>query len=296
MVFTVNILASESMGARSMSTFLETDNLSMIIDPGVELAPKRFSLPPHPVEINKKEELRIKIEHYLKKSDHLVITHYHYDHYNPLATDLFKEKTVFIKDYGKSINKSQKNRAETLLKNISNINNDEKPSMVIADGKELEIDGTYVCFSDPVFHGVDARLGYVIQVFVSVEEKSFLFTSDVEGPAMDDQVRFILEKSPDILFVDGPMTYLLGMSYSYTTLERSIQNLEKIMSDTKVREIIIDHHFMRDLKSKDKIKRVYDYSKDVGVKILSAAEFMNEENNLLEARRKELYTRDGKKE
>lgn len=67
MVFTIDILASESMGARSMSTFLKSTNLSMIIDPGVELAPKRFNLPPHQIEINKKEELWLKIEKYLKK-------------------------------------------------------------------------------------------------------------------------------------------------------------------------------------------------------------------------------------
>lgn len=291
MVFTIEILASESMGARSMSTFLKSTNLSMIIDPGVELAPKRFNLPPHQIEINKKEELWLKIEKYLKKSDLVAITHYHYDHYNPLATDLLKEKTLFMKDYNTYINKNQKNRADILLKNISRINKSEKPSIIIADGKELDLEDIHICFSNPVFHGVDARLGYVIQVFVSDGEKGFLFTSDVEGPSTDEQVRFVIEKSPDILFVDGPMTYLLGRSYSYLALERSIENLENIMSDTSVKEIIIDHHFMRDLKYRDKIERLYDYSEDLGVKILSAAEFMGEENNLLEARRKELYAR-----
>ncbi|BDC36148.1 MAG: hypothetical protein EF806_02695 [Candidatus Methanoliparum thermophilum] len=292
MVFTIDILASESMGARSMSTFLKSTNLSMIIDPGVELAPKRFNLPPHQIEINKKEELWLKIEKYLKKSDLVAITHYHYDHYNPLATDLLKEKTLFMKDYNIYINKNQKNRADILLKNISRINKSEKPSIIIADGKELDLEDIHICFSSPVFHGVNARLGYVIQVFVSDGEKGFLFTSDVEGPSTDEQVKFVIEKSPDILFVDGPMTYLLGRSYSYLALERSIENLENIMSDTNVKEIIIDHHFMRDLKYRDKIERLYDYSEDLGVKILSAAEFMREENNLLEARRKELYARD----
>lgn len=197
-----------------------------------------------------------------------------------------------MKDYNIYINKNQKNRADILLKNISRINKSEKPSIIIADGKELDLEDIHICFSSPVFHGVNARLGYVIQVFVSDGEKGFLFTSDVEGPSTDEQVKFVIEKSPDILFVDGPMTYLLGRSYSYLALERSIENLENIMSDTNVKEIIIDHHFMRDLKYRDKIERLYDYSEDLGVKILSAAEFMREENNLLEARRKELYARD----
>jgi predicted metallo-beta-lactamase superfamily hydrolase len=40
-------LAFDSFGVRSMSTFVETDDLRILIDPGVALAPIRYGLEPH---------------------------------------------------------------------------------------------------------------------------------------------------------------------------------------------------------------------------------------------------------
>ena len=41
-------LAFDSFGVRSMATFVETDDLKVLIDPGVALAPVRYGLEPHP--------------------------------------------------------------------------------------------------------------------------------------------------------------------------------------------------------------------------------------------------------
>ena len=38
-------LAFESLGVRSMATFVETDH-KILIDPGTSIAPKRFGYPP----------------------------------------------------------------------------------------------------------------------------------------------------------------------------------------------------------------------------------------------------------
>ena len=43
-------LAFESLGARSSALSVETDDLKIVVDPAVSLAPKRFGLPPHTVE------------------------------------------------------------------------------------------------------------------------------------------------------------------------------------------------------------------------------------------------------
>ena len=53
----VKPLAFESLGVRSMSTLVEVDDLNIVIDPSISLAPNRFRLPPHPVEIETKEAL-----------------------------------------------------------------------------------------------------------------------------------------------------------------------------------------------------------------------------------------------
>jgi len=45
-------LSFDSLGARSMATYVETRDVKIFIDPGVSLAPSRYGLPPHEVEIN----------------------------------------------------------------------------------------------------------------------------------------------------------------------------------------------------------------------------------------------------
>jgi predicted metallo-beta-lactamase superfamily hydrolase len=43
-------VAFESMGVRSMATYVETSDLRIFIDPGVSVSPDRYSMPPHTVE------------------------------------------------------------------------------------------------------------------------------------------------------------------------------------------------------------------------------------------------------
>ena len=45
----VHPLAYESLGVRSMSTFIQTPDVSLLIDPGVTLGPRRPIIP-HPKE------------------------------------------------------------------------------------------------------------------------------------------------------------------------------------------------------------------------------------------------------
>ncbi|HIH73196.1 MAG TPA: hypothetical protein HA300_07595, partial [Thermococcaceae archaeon] len=44
-------LASESLGVRSLATFLEIGKVGILIDPGAALGPKRYSLPPAKIEM-----------------------------------------------------------------------------------------------------------------------------------------------------------------------------------------------------------------------------------------------------
>ena len=47
----VTPLAAESFGVRSMCTLVETPDVAVLLDAGVSLCPYRFSLPPHPIEV-----------------------------------------------------------------------------------------------------------------------------------------------------------------------------------------------------------------------------------------------------
>jgi predicted metallo-beta-lactamase superfamily hydrolase len=88
-------LAFDSLGVRSMATLVETDKRIMI-DPGLDLAPKRYGLPPTRIELERGRELSDKINQYAQKTDIFIITHYHHDHYFPEA-EFYKDKVLLLK-------------------------------------------------------------------------------------------------------------------------------------------------------------------------------------------------------
>ncbi|MEM2994403.1 MAG: MBL fold metallo-hydrolase [Candidatus Bathyarchaeia archaeon] len=282
-------LAFDSFGVRSMATFIETSDLKILIDPGVSLAPIRYGLGPHPLEWQRLDECWETIKRYAEESEVLVVTHYHYDHHDPDYSELYNGKTVFIKHPTENINRSQKERAEFFLNAIKG-----KPKRLeTADGKSFQLGGTRLIFSRAVCHGTNPRLGYVTEVSIKSNNEKFLYTSDVEGPSLKDQIDFILNEKPDILFVDGPMTYMLGYRYSLKSLEISNNNLVKAINETAVHMVVLDHHFLRDLNYKMRIKPVYEAAERRRVLVVTAAEFCGRKIEMLEALRKELYAKYG---
>lgn len=273
-------IAFDSFGARSMCTVVETKDVKIVIDPSVALAPKRYGLPPHEIELRRKEELWNAIRREIKYADIIVITHYHYDHHNPSEPGALKGKVVLVKHPKEKINFSQMKRASYFLSLIDG-------RVEFADSRSFEFENTRIVFSKPVPHGKDSKLGYVLEVLIE-EDKRFLFTSDVEGFPLDEQVKFIINSNPDILFADGPMTYMPHI-YGKKLLEKSLKNILKILENTDVKVVVMDHHLLRDLNWRSKIYDVFGRAEELGVKVKSAAEFAGLEENLLEARRKELY-------
>lgn len=275
-------IASDSMGTRSMATYVETKNCKILIDPGVALGPRRYGLPPHPLELEKLQEDWENILKFSEKAEIMIVTHYHYDHHNPDHPEIYEGKDTYIKHPTEKINISQKNRAKYFIEKLGKLPN----TLEFCDGKTFSYDETLIKFSPPVFHGTNAKLGYVVEVSITCGDERFLFTSDVEGPTQKDQVEFIINENPDILYLDGPMTYMLGYRYSAKSLEESVENMIRILKKTRVRKMIVDHHFLRDLQWKERIKKVIEIG---GEKVITAAEFYGKENLMLEARRKELY-------
>jgi len=279
-------IAFDSLGVRSMATFIETDDTTVFIDPSAALGPRRYGLPPHPLEFEELEKALENIRLTIENAEIVVITHYHYDHHNPSAPELLDRKIVYIKHPTDHINVSQRIRAARFLKLLRN---NAKPRKIeYADGRELRIGNTFIKISDPLPHGINDRLGYVVMVAIKSDNESFLFTSDVEGPPLIHQAEAILQENPSLLLLDGPMTYMLGYRYPSEALQNSISNIRRIVSETNVNTIIIDHHFMRDLNYRTYIDEIIN-ALPRPVNILSAAEFIGKKPNLLEARRRELY-------
>lgn len=291
----IEFIAYESLGVRSMSTFVETNDLRIYIDPGISLAPRRYGLPPHETEIRRLNDLAKKIYERAKESDVIIITHYHFDHHDRgkrIPLDIYDGKIVFIKDPTNNINTSQRIRASIFLKLIR----DRVRKLDIADNNSVMIGSTRIVFSPPVPHGTDPRLGYVVQVHISDKDQSFLFTSDIEGAPREEHLEWILRFKSDIIVLDGPLTYMLGYKLSREELERSVKNMIHVIKMISPTSMIIEHHLLRDRNYKENIREVYEVAESSNVKISTAAEFMGLENMFLEANRDILYGRRHEKE
>jgi len=275
-----------------MATFVQTDDVRILIDPGVALAPLRYGLAPHFLEWKRLDETWVEINRFAEEADVLVVTHYHYDHHDPYFPELYKDKTVLIKHPTENINISQKERAALFLTAIK-----ERPKKLeFADGKNFQMGKTLIKFSSAVCHGTNPRLGYVIELSIKSGTEKFLHTSDIEGPSLEDQISFVLNEKPDVLFVDGPMTYMLGYRYSHKSLEISNNNLVRAIKETRLQTLVLDHHFLRDLNYKMRIKPVYEAAEKRGVKVITAAEFSRRKIEMLEALRDELHAKYIEKE
>ena len=277
-------ISSDSLGVRSLSVYVETKDLKMIIDPSAALGPSRYGLPPHPKEIEALERTKKEIERIAKDCDLFVISHYHYDHYDPEA-EFFEGKRIFAKDIEKNINASQKSRGKEFKERFG-----ERSEIVYCDDTVHKIGSTEIRFSPPFFHGpANVRLGYVIMTTVDDGDKKLLHASDVQGPVTEEAKDYIIDQDPDILIIDGPPTIFLGWKFSRKNLEDAIGNMIEIVENTGA-EIILDHHLLRDLKYKEQFADVYRIG---GKRIKTFAEYLGKENIMLEAHRKELWEREG---
>jgi predicted metallo-beta-lactamase superfamily hydrolase len=276
-------IAYDSMGVRSMATFVKTKDLAITIDPSVSLAPSRYGLPPHKLEIERMNEKWNEIKDFVIKSDAIAITHYHYDHHNPEEVEILDGKKLLLKHPKEKINRSQLGRASYFLDKLKEIN----AEIDFCDGNAYEFGNTYVEFSKPVFHGANQKLGFVVEIFISEGDDSFLFSSDVEGPIHEDQTAFIIEKKPKIVFIDGPMSYMLGYRFSGDSFNKAIENIKRVLEVAEI--VVLDHHLLRDLKWREKLTELFNYAEQLEVKLQSASEFIGKPEELLEARRKELY-------
>ncbi|UCF08055.1 MAG: hypothetical protein JSW28_10525 [Thermoplasmata archaeon] len=278
-------IASESMGTRSMATYVSTRDCKIQIDPGVALCPHRYGLPPHKLEWNMMGEHWERIKSHAVKADVLIITHYHYDHHDPDEPEVYRDKVLLTKHPKKKINKSQRKRARVFFEQLGDL----PKSIKYSDGEEFSFGKTTVTFSKAVPHGTDTKLGYVTEVCIDDGKRRFVYTSDVEGPSLKEQVQFLLDMDPWVIFCDGPMTYMMGFRYAKKSLEASIDNIIRVMEETDVKRFVLDHHLLRDLGWKEKVKDAIKAARKNGVRLMTCADFAGQECVMLEARRKELF-------
>ena len=294
-------LAAESLGVRSMCTYVETPDLRLLLDAGVSLCPNRFGLPPHPQELQAIAEARKRIAQAAEKAEVVTISHYHYDHQTPsfedwlvnwteadeTAKQIYRDKVVLVKNPRENINFSQRERgwifAKTGGKQAREIKN--------ADAKSFTFGQTKLCFSEPVFHGSErSELGWVLMATIETEEEKFLFAPDVQGPMSSRPLKIIKEEKPQLLMIGGPPLYLSPLKVSENQLQTGLKNLAEIV--TIVPHVMLDHHIIRDEDWQKKTVDLFYQTYQCGSTVQTAAEYLGDKNRPLEALRKKLYAED----
>ena len=286
----VTPLSSESLGCRSMATFVETKDCKVLIDPGASIPPLRFELPPHPLEHWCLKKHRERIFLFAQESDFIIITHFDETHFTSTNPLLYKDKILLIKNPNQHIHVEERNRAFDFMKKIKGIPRE----ITYIDGRTLRMGDTVLGFSDPIPHGGN-RERFVIHVSMKESEDTFMFSSDVEGILNKDSAEFLQNHKPTFFFLDGPMIGFQSESQQREPLDIVLGRIMEALKNLQLRTWLIDHHLLRDTLWHDKIMPLYDYARQNEIDLKTVAEYRGEDINLLEARRKELFKDDIKK-
>jgi len=335
----------DSLGSKSSAIYIETEDIKIFIDPGLSALQPGF-----PISDSMKSKYNAMgyraIQRYASIADIIVITHYHYDHFeDPFTPNLDAEsvyggKLILVKDPNIYINRSQHERARIFFehmvsffldkpleeflteprksdfedplewvpmaskKDFGSYNERRKQilesgrerfkvlcglwsrSMWIreikesnlhiefADGKRYVFGNTKIIFTQPMFHGIEYdRLGWVIGLVVETRNRKLLYTGDIQGPFVEDYADWIIRENPNIAIIDGPPTYQLGYMMTQTNLRRALENMKSILRNTEAELIIWDHHLLRDIRWRERVRDVLEEAKKLNKKLITAAEF-----------------------
>ncbi|MDZ7374085.1 MAG: MBL fold metallo-hydrolase [candidate division KSB1 bacterium] len=319
------LLWADSLGAKTMSVFVQTPDVRVLIDPGASAMQPSFPLE-EPVRDQFKLAALETIAAWAKKADVVVITHYHHDHYASVAEglEIYRDKQLLVKDPNRWINRSQWHRARTFFQELGQELGGrlsvQKPLAVdvppaekmfpealgkdfgsyaerrrqvlrkgerrlaelrklwqseewlapgrlahvqveFADGRTFAYGGTQLRFTHPLFHGVEyATVGWVLAVVVECGGHKLLFSSDLQGPTIEDYASWILRERPDVLILDGPPTYLFGQLVNRVNLERAIANAVRLAENLPDTTILYDHHLPRDPDFRQRMGPLFQHS------------------------------------
>ncbi len=293
--FKVSILAADSMGVRGIATLLDACGTLIGLDLGASLAPRRYGLPPHELELKALKEAMERIRDAIAQAEAITITHYHYDHYVRDEPNLYEGKALFVKHPTKDINWSQRSRAHRFLIQQGVV---RASRVSYADSASFNVGSARLEFSEPVWHGEPGTpVGRVLMVRVSCGDESLLFASDVQGPADPSAISRLLSWSgARALILSGPPTYFAGFKVPVEAVRAGLEGLLRLVRARVADTVVVDHHLLRDLSYRERLAEHMSAARESGVELLNAAEFMGFEVNQLEARRRELWGQAGEEE
>jgi predicted metallo-beta-lactamase superfamily hydrolase len=276
-------LAAESMGSRSMATFVESKKFRLLIDPGACITDKRFNLPPHPLETWRLEKLHDRIQSFFKSAQAIVITCFHDDHLTESFTALFKGKLLFIQNPNNHITADCRKKAFRFLKQVKGLPLD----IIYMDNRAFQLGDLCVHFSKPCACEPEGKNGTCIPLAVTRENDSFVYSSHIAGGLDKKSLTWIINKKPTFFYLDGPSTTVKNRDQS--VLSHFFPLMERLLKEAPPKILLLDHHILRDLNWRKKMEPLLKMAARYKVKLQTAAEYRGEAIDLLEARREQLY-------
>ena len=187
-------LAADSLGVRSVATYVECGATRIVIDPGASLGRSRFNLPPADAEWEALKRANDRISAYATRATTIFVSHYHEDHfrYDP---GIYRGKTVWAKDPKRMLGGTQGARAAKLWKGL-----DGGCRLDSAEGRRMETLDAVLSASSPLSHGPDGTdLGYVVALTVTDRREGFRFVhaSDVQGPLSPVATAYLIRERPE---------------------------------------------------------------------------------------------------
>ena len=272
-------LAAESLGVRSMATYVEAAGTGLLLDPGATLAPQRFGLPPAPQEWDELRRSNDRISAYAARAQWVFVSHYHEDHFRSDPAT-YEGRTVLAKDPRRLVTGAQARRASALWRALG-----ERAVVEPADGRVLRAGRLELTVSPPLPHGLEGTpLGHVVALTVAdpAERDRFVFASDVLGPLSAVAAAYLARERPTVLYLSGPPSYLeheLGAA----AIDRAVQQLLRVIDASGCR-VILDHHALRDPRADERLAPLWDTGR-----VVTAAGHLGVERRALEAARRGLW-------
>jgi len=279
----LKILGAETLGTRGLSCLVSLRRKEVLIDPGVALGFSRHGLHPHPIQAAFAEAVKAVIRRAWGVVSDVVVTHLHGDHVplrdaNPFQLSLRTLNglvggipTLWVGASG--LSGREKGRLEDLVKVFGRGN---------VVGGEAESPDGLIGLAGPYDHGLSrgakvfiVRVGWPGECVAHLSDTQLL----VEG--VIDKVR---EWGSRVIVTDGPPTYRLFGNAKEAALKRAEEVLKRLAGLADY--VIVDHHVAR---SVDGLKWLDRVRREVGERIMCAADYEGLPRLPLEAWRKELY-------
>ena len=272
-------LAADSLGVRSMATYVECGQTRVLIDPGASLGRSRFNLPPSDEEWEALKRANDRISAYALRAGVVFVSHYHEDHFRYDRT-IYLDRNVWAKDPKRMIGPRQAGRAGELWKALKG-----HCRLDSAEGRRLETPDAVLTASPPLGHGVEGTgLGYVVALTITDRREGarFVHASDVQGPLSAVATAYLIRERPTLLYLSGPPAYLESQ-IGAALIDQGVANLLRIIEATGCR-VIMDHHALRAQDYRERFGRLWETGR-----VVTAAAFVGQADAPLEASRRQLW-------